>query len=229
MVAGAGGIDAGGFANLLRTNGSARSFTDEPVPDDVVRAILDDARFAPSGGNRQPWKVAVVRDRAIRRTIGGMMQVVWNEYVASSSGGSAPFAPGSGGTGSAPTGPAPHTPNALIDHIETVPVVLAVAADLNRIAVMDRGLGRVAISAGASIYPFCWSVLLAAHQRGLGGVLTTFLTRAEEAAAPVLGLPDGYALAATLFLGHTEHRPTKLRRNPVESFTTVDRFDGPPL
>jgi hypothetical protein len=41
-----------------------------------------------------------------------------------------------------------------------------------------------------------------------------------------VGLPPGHALAATLFLGHPEHQPTHLRRAPVESFTTVDRFDG---
>ncbi|MEK7424091.1 MAG: nitroreductase, partial [Actinomycetota bacterium] len=38
-----------------------------------------------------------------------------------------------------------------------------------------------------------------------------------------------HALAATIFLGVPLHQPTKLRRNPVESFTTVDRFDGAPF
>ena len=73
--------------------------------------------------------------------------------------------------------------------IETVPVVLAVAADLRRIALMDGDVGRAPMMGGASIYPFCWSILLAAHGRGLGGVLTTFLSRAEPAAAPLLRPP----------------------------------------
>ena len=75
------------------------------------------------------------------------------------------------------------TPNPLLDDIEQVPVVLAVAADLNNIALMDGDIARPPpITGGASIYPFCWSILLAAHARGLGGVMTTFLSRAETQA-----------------------------------------------
>jgi nitroreductase len=76
------------------------------------------------------------------------------------------------------------------------------------------------------VYPFCWSLLLAARARGLGGVMTTFLSRVEAEAAPLLGLPTGHALAATIFLGVPEHQPTRLRRHSVDSFTTRDRFDG---
>jgi nitroreductase len=82
---------------------------------------------------------------------------------------------------------------------------------------------------GASVYPFCWNVLLAARERGLGGVLTTFLSRAEPQAAPLLRLPDGHALAATIFIGHPVHQPTRLRRNEVDTFASIDTFDGPPL
>ena len=57
---------------------------------------------------------------------------------------------------------APHIPNPLLDRIESIPVVLAVAADLRRIVAADAGLGRATVVPGASIYPFCWNVLLAA-------------------------------------------------------------------
>ena len=57
--------------------------------------------------------------------------------------------------------------------------------------------------------------------------MTTFLSRAEPDAAPDLGLPEHHALAATIFLGVPVHQVTKLRRQPVETFTTLDRFDGP--
>jgi nitroreductase len=152
-----------------------------------------------------------------------LMQPVWHAYVgaAAVAGDRAPFAFGLDSV-AAPV----VAPNALIDQIETVPVVLAVAADLQRIALMDGNLDRPALTGGASIYPFCWSILLAARARGLGGVITTFLSRAEPAAAPLLGLPDGNALAATIFLGHPQHQPTRLRRNAVDSFATIDRFDG---
>ena len=68
--------------STLRTTGAVRAFTDEPVADTVIHEILDDARFAPSGGNRQPWRVAVVKDPTLRRRLGELMQPVWDGYVA---------------------------------------------------------------------------------------------------------------------------------------------------
>ena len=59
--------------------------------------------------------------------------------------------------------------------------------------------------------------------------MTTFLSRVEPEAGPDLGLPEHHALAATIFLGVPETTVTRLRRDPVEAFTTVDRFDGPPF
>jgi nitroreductase len=206
----------------IRSTGSVREFTDEPVDDATVAAILDDARFAPSGGNRQPWRVAVVKDVAIRRELAALMQPVWDEYVIATRAGQVPFNAVDYRSVDQPV----HVPNPLLDRIDSIPVVLAVAADLRRIVAADLGLGRATVVPGASVYPFCWNVLLAARARGLGGVLTTFLSRAEAEAAPVLRLPDGYALAATIFLGRPVHQPTRLRRNEVETFASVDAFDG---
>jgi nitroreductase len=213
------------LSEALRTTGSARDFTAQPVDDALIAAILDDARFAPSGGNRQPWRVVVVKDPAIRRKLADLMTDVWQEYLGDGADPSrAPFAFGlSAGAGRV------EAPNPLLDHVEQVPAVLVVAADLNRIALMDANTDRPPITGGASIYPFCWSILLAARARGLGGVLTTFLSRAEPEAAPELGLPSGHAVAATIFLGYPVHQNTKLRRDEVSTFTTIDRFDGPPL
>jgi nitroreductase len=213
------------LSEALRTTGSSRDFTDRPVDDATLAAILDDARFAPSGGNRQPWRVVVVKDLAIRRRLADLMTNVWHEYLGESvDPARTPFAFGlSSGHRKV------EAANPLLDKIEEVPVVLVVAADLNKIALMDGNAGRPPITAGASIYPFGWSILLAARARGLGGVLTTFLSRVEGEAAPELGLPDGHALAATIFLGYPVHLNTKLRRGDVAGFTTIDRFDGAAL
>jgi len=214
------------LGEALRTTGSCRSFTETPVGDEDVAAILDDSRFAPSGGNRQPWRVVVVKDPTIRRTLAELMTDVWQEYLGEGEEpGRAPFAFGR----SAGQGRRVAAPNPVLDRIESVPVVLVVAADLNRIALMDADVGRPPMTGGASVYPFCWSILLAARARGLGGVLTTFLSRAEPSAASVLGLPHGHALVATIFLGHPVHLNTKLKRDAVASFATVDRFDGQPF
>ena len=217
----------------IRTNGAVRSFTDEVVSDATVFDILDDARFAPSGGNRQGWRVAIVKDGHLRRELAALMRPVWDEYVAFTQLGGTPVTVvdvaavvDTNAYRLAPDNPQ-HVPNPLLDDIASIPVVLVVAADLGRIAVMDKDLERPPITGGASIYPFCWSILLAARARGLGGVMTTFLSRAEPAAGAALGLPPDHALATTIFLGHPVDQPTRLRRRDVAAFATTDRFDGP--
>ena len=188
--------------------------------------MLDDARFAPSGGNRQAWRVVVLRDPSIRLALADLMRPVWDEYVATSATGTTPFTAVNPGTYEVVSRAAGATPNDLLDNISAIPVVLVVAADLAQVAMMDKDLERAAITGGGSIYPFCWNLLLAARSRGLGGVMTTFLARAEPQAAPILGLPKDYAIAAMLFIGHPVHQPIRLRRFPVDAFTTIDRFDG---
>jgi nitroreductase len=210
--------------DTIRSTGSVRSFRPDPVDDATVAAVLEDARFAPSGGNKQPWRVAVVKSPASRQAIADLMRPVWEEYMGAQAAGHRAFAYGR----SVDAPPLP-TPNALIDHIHEVPVVLVVAADLRDIAIMDGNADRPPVVGGASIYPFCWNVLLAARAHGLGGVLTTFLSRREAAATPLLGLPEHHALAATIFLGVPEHQNTRLKRRPVEAFTTLVRFDGSPF
>lgn len=210
--------------DALRTNPAVREFTDEPVTDREVRELLDVARFAPSGGNRQPWHVAVVKDVPLRRQLADLCGPVWSEYLAIGATGATPFAAASA---TAPLGELDPVPNPLLDAVETIPVVLVVAADLGAIAMMDKDLDRAPLTGGASVYPFIHSILLAARDRGLGGVMTTFLARAEVAARPLLALPDDWAVAAMVCLGHPVRRATKLTRGQVEDFTTVDRFDGP--
>lgn len=210
--------------DTLRSTGAVRGFTSDPVGDDTIAAILDTARFAPSGGNKQPWRVAVVKDPSLRTTLADLMRPVWHEYMGANAVGQRPFV-----YGRSIDAPPVAVPNALIDDIQQVPVVLAVAANLLDIAIMDGNLDRPPVVGGASIYPFCWSIVLAARAHGLGGVMTTFLSRAEPAAAPHLGLPADHALVATIFLGVPTHQNTKLRRNPVNSFATIDRFDGDSL
>lgn len=210
--------------DVLRANPAVRDFTDEPVDDAVVAELLDVARFAPSGGNRQPWHVAVVRDRALRRDLAGLCQPVWDEYMAIASTGAAPFTV----VGEPPVVvDPPHVPNPVLERLEDIPVVLVVAADLGSIAMMDKDLDRACLTGGASVYPFVHQLLLAARAHDLGGVLTTFLARAEPAARALLGLPDDWAVAAMVAIGHPVRRATKLRRGPVAGFATVDRFDGP--
>ena len=219
----------------LTTTGAVRDFAPDPVPDDVLHRILDTARFAPSGGNRQAWRVVVVKDRATRTRLRDLYLTGWYEYLAMGAAGLVPWAPvtdrdaeAQARARAAEMAPPSGSPGGFAEHLDEVPVLLALVADLRGLAAVDRDLDRYTLVGGASIYPFAWSILLAAHDEGLGGVITTMLVREEAEVLGLLGVPDGFALAAVVALGHPAgRRPTKLRRSAVEDFVTVDRMDGP--
>ena len=153
------------------------------------------------------------------------MQPVWDGYIARGKLGVTPY----NVVDDVEPDDVPHATNALIDGIETVPVVLAVAADLRRIAIMDSAVGRLPITGGASIYPFCWSILLAARARGLGGVLTTFLSRAEPDAAPELGLPAAPRAGRHDLPRRAPPAGHEAAPRAGRDVRHVDRFDGPTL
>ncbi|MGA7419838.1 MAG: nitroreductase family protein, partial [Acidimicrobiales bacterium] len=76
----------------LRTTGAVREFESEPVADDVVERILENARFAPSGGNRQGWRVVVVKNGGVRAAIRDCYLEGWYEYLAQAAAGLVPWA-----------------------------------------------------------------------------------------------------------------------------------------
>jgi nitroreductase len=223
------------LTDALRTTGSIRHFNATAVADDVVYAILDDARFAPSGGNRQAWHVIVVRDPVVRRSMRDLYLDAWHDYVAQRLAGLVPFSPVANEddraralaqrdaaiTLSDPTG--------FPEKLDTVPVMLVVCAKLNLLAATDKDLDRYQLVGGASIYPFVWSIMLAAHERGLGSVMTTVATRNEPQVSDLLHVPSTYAIAAVVAMGYVNARASRLNRHRVEEFTTIDRLDGTAL
>ena len=220
--------------DVMRTTPATREFRDDPVPDDVLHGILDVARFAPSGGNRQGWHVIVVRDGDARRRLRDLYVLGWREYVAHVADGQVPFAPGDDGRWHGPAvdldaARATAAPNPFADRLDEVPVMLVVTVDLRALAVTDNGLDRQSIVGGGSVYPFTHNVLLAARDAGLGGVMTTVICREEEAVKELLAVPPTHAVAGLVALGRPVREITKLRREPGHAFTTVDRFDGAPF
>ena len=222
----------------LRSTGAVRDFRPDPVPDDVLYGLLDTARFAPNGGNRQAWRVIVVRDPATKLALRELYLPGWYEYLAQRDAGLTPFAPVTDRDAEAAAraradeyaAAATSAEPGFAERIHEVPALLVLLADLHDLAALDRDLGRYTLVGGASIYPFAWSLMLAAHDAGLGGVMTTVAIRREAELRELFAIPDHVAVAAVLALGYpAKPRPTKLRRNPVESFTTVDRYDGEPV
>jgi nitroreductase len=228
------------LSEAMRTLPAVRSFLPDEVPDAVVHRILDLARFAPSGANKQAWRVILVKDSTVRaelrdRYLDGLRSAL--EYMQA---GRRSFGLDEQGRWPGPPVRRPGQPDGLEEfahtsavslglHLHEAPVLLVVCVDMRELSITDVGLDRVSIVGGGSIYPFVQNVLLAARAEGLGGVLTTSLVAQEPAVREVLNLPDHLAIACLVVLGRPSKPAKEPSRFPVESFATVDRLDGPEL
>lgn len=218
------------FEEVVRTTFAARDFTDAPVTDDEIAAVLDLARFAPSGGNRQGWRVVVVRDPERKAAVIEAGIPALRRYVAERAAGHNP---------ANTIIPSPVTDEqvaAVTDEqlawfrgLAGAPVLLVVGVDLSVVASVDAGLDRVGVASGASIYPFVHNILLTARSRGLAGALTTFSSAGETVVQELVGLPPHVAIAAVVPIGRPTKVVTRLSRHPVETFARFERWDGPPV
>jgi nitroreductase len=209
----------------MRCAPTSRRFTDEPVAPEILRRALDNARFAPSGGNRQGWRVVVVRDAERRRALRDLYVRSWNAYMEQTGGAQMLRSPDDF---DAPRVRMVRRADEYAQRLHEVPLHLVVGVRLDDLAVTDAHLPRQSIVGGASIYPFVQNLLLALRNEGLGAAMTTLLVPAEAAVKPLLGIPDDVALAAHIGVGHrADDWPEQLSRKPVEEFAFAERFGEP--
>jgi nitroreductase len=224
----------------LRTTGAVRDFRPDPVADDLVATVLDNARFAPNGGNRQSWRVLLLKDPVLRRALRDLYVRSWYEYLAQASEGLTPWAVITDRVAEARAIARAHEieaaatagPGGFAEHFDEVPVLLVVLADLRLLATVDRDVGRYGLAGGASVYPFVWNIILAARVEGLRGVITTMPLRREPELKTLLEVPDEFAVAAVVALGYPPSGldlPRRLARASVAEFASVDRVNGPAL
>jgi nitroreductase len=201
-----------------------RYFLAGEVPLPVLHRILDHARYAASGGNRQGWHAIIVRDPELKERIrdiyadpfGELMQRAWA---------------GSVGTELTRRHRTLTIAEEFAARLHEVPVLLILTVRLDALDLTDRELERPSIVGGASIHNFMQNVILAARYEGLGTAVTTLLAAREDDARALLGIPGTHAIAAMIAIGYPDPERTvkTLRRKPVEEIASVDRFDGTPL
>jgi nitroreductase len=203
----------------MTTAGQTRSFTTQAISDETLWSLFDIARFAPSGGNRQPVRFVIVRDHAAKQGLRDLYERAWRPYYDRVT---------DGAIETKNTGRAIEEADHFARHLDEVPVMLIVCARTADLHVTDSDLGRVSIVGGASVYPLVQNLLLACRERGIGAAMTTLLCEFEPEIRALLGIPDGYAVAGMVALGHPAAKlPTKLRRQSVDEFVYVERFGHP--
>ena len=188
----------------LATTRAIRRYTDDPVGDDDLSAILWHAGRAPSGSNRQPFRFLVLRQgpraREARRLMGESFRAGWAAKRS--------------GDGYRPSRFADSMQH-FVDHVEDVPVVVLVCLDRYRAPTPYEG---------ASVYPACQNLLLAAHALGYGGALTMWHLGVEDELRATLEIPDDVALSACITLGVPAGRHGPLRRRPLDEIVFDDAW-----
>jgi len=205
----------------MRCAPTTRRFGPDPVSPEVLRRALDNARFAPSGGNRQGWRVVVVRDPETRRALRDLYLPQWRAYMELTGGARALAEPG--GVDAARMRMLRRA-DEYAENLEQIPVHLLVGVRLEDLAVTDAELPRQSIVGGASIYPFVQNLLLALRGEELGAAMTTLLVPAEAEVKRLLEIPDDVALAAHIGVGKRLDAWPKLARRPVEEFAFSERY-----
>lgn len=203
------------FREVIETTGTCRFYRPDPIPDDVLARVLDGARYAPTGGNRQGVRFIVVRDAAKRRQIRDWYLPLWEQYSSRAT--------------SRPDAPKPkllENADHFARHLDQVPALIIVCAQLGDLLATDRHLERLSIVGGASVYPSVQNLLLSARAEGLGTALTTLLCALEAQVKPYFGIPAGVATAAMVAMGYpAKGFPKKLARRPLSEIAFADGWN----
>jgi nitroreductase len=193
----------------IRTTRAIRRLRPEPVPDGLVRKVIEAGTFAPSGGNRQPWIFVVVRDASRRAWIAERYRSVFEAYIAPAR--EAAREPGFPPAKRRSIESATH----LAEILHEVPVHLFVAGWTRR--------GEPQLQA---LYPAIQNILLACRAVGLGACLTTLhLAHGREIDA-YLGLSANTPSCALIPIGWPEIPYKKPSRRSVDECLYWERYSG---
>lgn len=212
--------------DVMRTTFACREFTGEAVPPEILDRIIEHARFAPSGGNRQGWRVINVVDDLAKGCLADLSLPTATRYLLQAQAGESPLNTIHPSSITDEQVSESESPDWLVAHIRNAPTLLVITVDLGQIASMDKDLERVGLISGGSIYPLAWNILLAARNEGYGGIMTTWAVGNEPDIQKLLGIPQDWAVAAVMPLGKPKKQLTKLKRKSVEDILFENTWSG---
>jgi nitroreductase len=211
-------VDAEAVLTAIATNRAVRRYRPGPLPEADLNRILFAATRAPSGSNRQPFRFLVLRDgpggRRARELIGDAARRIWADKRRADG-----YDAGSGADASSPKARMAATMEHFVEHFEDIPVVVLVCAVRSRPGPEE--------TIGASVYPACQNLLLAARALGYGGTMMTWHRAVEVELRDALGIPDDVFLAATITIGRPVGGHGPVRRMPIDRLVFEDRLDHP--
>ncbi len=200
----------------MRTMNACREYRTDPVSDTLLAQVMNCARWAATGSNKQPVAFIAVRDAGKRRALHDLYQPIWDSVMQK-------YASGEFKSGFSPAYLA--RVDHFARHFRDVPVHVVVCVRWKELSVIDGSLGRTPLTPGSSIYPAVQNLMLAARNEGLGTTLTTLLGLAEPAIKALLAIPEDVAIAAVVTLGWpAKPFPQRLKRRPLAESAFLDSY-----
>jgi nitroreductase len=210
-----------GLYEAMSTLRAVRRLKPDPIPDAVLRRVVQAAAWAPTGGNVQPWRVLLVSDAGLRRGLGDLYREPWARYAAMSRKAIEALP----AERRAATERTLAAGDYLAEHFHESPVIAVFCFNPASMAITDAGLDRPSVVGGGSVYPSVQNFLLAARAEGLGCVLTTLLCQREAQVKALLGIPPEWGTCAAVPLGYPLRRGHgPLSRRPIEKLAYADRW-----
>ena len=198
---------------IMRTTRSMRRLKPDPVPNELIRKILEAGVCAPSGGNMQRWRFLVITGACIKQAVGAYYKRAWDEQVGPRYRAGEP-APGMDRDRFLRLLDAAEY---LAAHIHEAPVWIVPCLEG----------GAATRTSGSSIYPAVQNMLLAARALGLGATLTTLYLAFEKEAEAAFGLPEGVHSYAIVPIGYPRGRFGPVRRVALSDVVYQDRWSQP--
>jgi nitroreductase len=194
------------FFEVVLRQRACRSFSPDPVGDEVIRRLLEAASHAPSAENRQPWVFVVVRRDALREAIGSIYLRAWDSGAREHS-----------------TGRLDERLLAEVDEgarggVASAPVLVVVCGDTEKSHPQ---------ALASSVFPAVQNLLLAAGAVGLGSALTTLAVVDRGGISRLLELPEHIVPMAVVPVGWPSRTLGPPRREPVETKTHREVFGSP--
>jgi nitroreductase len=213
-----------GLYEAMSTLRAVRRLRPDPIPDDVLRRVLQAATWAPTGGNRQAWRVIVVKDLARKQRLGELYKKITVPFIQSYANRFAALPEDERVKGEKMLRSGLY----LAEHFGEAPALCIFCFHPDGLAVTDAELGRVSVVGGGSIYPAVQNFLLACRAEGLGCVLTTLLCKAEPEVRELLRIPHPWGTAAAIPIGYPQFRGHgPISRRSVEEMAFVDSWEQP--
>jgi nitroreductase len=210
--------DVVGLLEGMSSTRAIRRYLDEPVTEEALRAMLFAATRAPSGSNRQPFRFIVLTDgpkaKQAKDLIAAAAQKMWaNKRVNDA------YDKGSGAVPDSPKSRMAKTMETYVDNFASAPVLVLPCLVRYREPVVTEG---------ASIYPACQNLLLAARALGYGGVLTGLQGMVEPELRELLSVPEGTALSACITIGKPAGHHGPVRRRPIRELVYGEGWGNAP-